>query len=553
MADSKTTICQNCKRNFAIEPDDFSFYEKIQVPPPTFCWLCRAQRRLAWRNERALYKRKSNATGREIFSAFPPEAPHTVYENDIWYSDQWDGITYGRDYDFSRPFFEQFNDLHIQVPQFALSVVSPVNSDYGNNLTDAKNCYLIFNCTHMEDCLYGNGTVMSKECIDFSHLSKCELCYESFWLTRCQRTFFSDCCEDCTDVWFSRDLRNCSNCFGCVGLRNASYQWFNEGLQKDEYGRRFRAFHSGSYAEVERHRAQALDRWSRFPVKYIEGAKNTDVSGNYIFNSKNVKNSFLVREGENIKFSQYLQVPPNKDCYDHSTWGDGNELTYEVCQAGLGTYNIRFCVLTYPNVKNLEYCIMCQSSSDLFGCVGLRKKQYCVLNKQYPKEEYEALVSKIRQHMMEVPYTDRKGRVYRYGEFFPVEQSPYPYNETPAQDYFTLTKEQALEVGFAWRDQPTRERIPTETEATLPDDIGEVSDDILSEIVECAHRGKCNDNCTGAFRIVPAELAFHRRMRVPLPRLCPNCRTRSRLGGGTRKEKLKNKAPRKRGPCYTQK
>ncbi len=28
--------CQNCKQNFTIESEDFVFYEKIDVPPPTF-------------------------------------------------------------------------------------------------------------------------------------------------------------------------------------------------------------------------------------------------------------------------------------------------------------------------------------------------------------------------------------------------------------------------------------------------------------------------------------------------------------------------------------
>ena len=29
---SETRNCQNCKKDFVIEPDDFSFYEKIKVP-----------------------------------------------------------------------------------------------------------------------------------------------------------------------------------------------------------------------------------------------------------------------------------------------------------------------------------------------------------------------------------------------------------------------------------------------------------------------------------------------------------------------------------------
>jgi len=43
---NETKNCQNCKKDFTIEQDDFSFYEKIKVPPPTFCPECRYKRRI---------------------------------------------------------------------------------------------------------------------------------------------------------------------------------------------------------------------------------------------------------------------------------------------------------------------------------------------------------------------------------------------------------------------------------------------------------------------------------------------------------------------------
>ncbi|MFA6585673.1 MAG: cytochrome C551 [Candidatus Paceibacterota bacterium] len=43
---SEIKTCQNCKKDFTIEPEDFNFYEKINVPPPTFCPECRMVRRL---------------------------------------------------------------------------------------------------------------------------------------------------------------------------------------------------------------------------------------------------------------------------------------------------------------------------------------------------------------------------------------------------------------------------------------------------------------------------------------------------------------------------
>ena len=236
-----------------------------------------------------------------------------------------------------------------------------------------------------------------------------------------------------------------------------------------------------------------------------------------------------MRDGENLKYCQYLQEPPNKDCYDHTTWGVGNAFTYECGQVGDGANNVKFVATSWTNIRNIEYCYMCHSSSDLFGCVSLRNKQYCVLNKQYTKEKYEELVRRIKEQMMQIPYIDKKGREYRYGEFFPIEFSPFPYNETATQDYFRRTKSEVEALGYTWRDQPTRNYSVTMRTEDIPDSIDEVGDKIIEDIIRCAHRGECNDNCTTAFRITPTELSFYRRMKLPLPRLCPNCRTCERL------------------------
>ena len=101
---SETKTCQNCKKDFVIDQEDFNFYEKIKVPLPTFCPLCRAQRRWAFRNERGLYKRKCDFSGKEIFSMYAPDSPVKVYDRDIWLSDVWNPLDYGKEIDWSRPF-----------------------------------------------------------------------------------------------------------------------------------------------------------------------------------------------------------------------------------------------------------------------------------------------------------------------------------------------------------------------------------------------------------------------------------------------------------------
>lgn len=51
------------------------------------------------------------------------------------------------------------------------------------------------------------------------------------------------------------------------------------------------------------------------------------------------------------------------------------------------------------HLSDAYYCDSCHNSEYLFGCIGLKRSKYCVLNKQYSKEEYEALVPRIIEHM----------------------------------------------------------------------------------------------------------------------------------------------------------
>ncbi len=86
--------------------------------------------------------------------------------------------------------------------------------------------------------------------------------------------------------------------------------------------------------------------------------------------------------------------------------------------------------------------------------------------------------------MDEMPYTDARGRVYKYGEFYPPELSPWSYNETLAQEYFPLTKEEAISLGYRWKDVETKEK-----EAKLTEDEKFAAKDELQKIIDEANRG----------------------------------------------------------------
>jgi len=552
----KTKSCQNCKAKFSIEPADFTFYKKMDVPEPTFCPDCRLQRRFSFRNESKIYKRKCDFSGKEIFSMFSKDAPFTVYERNVWWSDKWDPLSYSKDYDFKKIFFEQFKELTEEIPWFSLSVQNMVNSDYSNQATELKNCYLVFGSGFSEDCAYGRGVNSSKDCYDNSYLEKCELCYQGFMLANCYKAFFSSHCDDCQEVIFSHSCVGCSNCFGCSNLRHKKYHIFNKPYTKEEYFKKLEEFNFGSYKNILSLDKKAKDFWLKYPVKFMHGRKNVNVTGEYIYNSKNVKDSFMIRGGENLKYCfNFLNKPSAKDCYDYSSWGVNARLIYENISTGNGISQSKFCYDCYPNNRDLEYCIQCGSSFNLFGCVGLRHKRYYILNKQYTKEEYNELVPQIKQHMNDMPYVDKKGRIYKYGEFFPTELSPFAYNETLAQEFFPLTKEQALKQGYTWYDNPNPEYKATIKAKDLSDNIKDVDNSILKEVIECANChsresgnpvsnnsgspiklgmtegevGMVSCAGSGVFRLIPAELKFYRKHNIPLPHLCPNCRHRERI------------------------
>jgi len=99
--DSQTKICQNCKKDFVIESEDFVFYEKMKVPPPTWCPECRLIRRLAYREERSFFKDKCERCKQDVVSLFAPGHSFPVYCSECWWKDDWSGTEYGEEYDFN--------------------------------------------------------------------------------------------------------------------------------------------------------------------------------------------------------------------------------------------------------------------------------------------------------------------------------------------------------------------------------------------------------------------------------------------------------------------
>jgi hypothetical protein len=521
--ESEAKNCQNCKKDFTIESEDFNFYEKMKIPPPTFCWECRFARRLAWRNERSLYKRTCDLCKKNIISMYKTNTVFPVYCHDCWWGDEWDATEYGKDYDYSKSFFEQFKSLQDMVPKPALYESANVNSEYCNHTAHMKDSYLIFGSWFSENCGYGQTLSECKDCWDSIFIKKCEFCFSSTDCTNCNETHFSEECTNCISSAFLYDCRNCQNCMFSSNLRNKNYYVFNKKVSQEEYEKiktetfsSYKSFLKSLKTFNEIKKDKALH-------KFMAGEQNYNVSGNFIYNCKNVHNSFLAYEGENTKY--VVRGFKQRDSMDIFGVNAG-QLAYDSNNVDFSS-NVLFSI-NGENNFNTEYVADSFNAKNLFGCISLRKKEYCILNKQYSKEEYEKMVLKIKEQMKGMPYVDKKGREYFYGELFPIEIAPFCYNETLAQEYLPITKKEAEEKGYSWYENEDKNYVPTKNWKDLPE-TKEADDSILSEIILCEawdnDKNKAQEHkCTKAFRITKNELEVYKRWNIPLPRKCPNTR-----------------------------
>lgn len=483
-------------------------------------------RRYAWRNERTLYRTTCGGCKKSIFSSYSGEGALTVYCHECYNSDSWDGLNYGREYDFNRPFFEQAIELLRAVPQPNLWHVNSVNSQYSNGTKNAKDCYLSFSIVNSEEAFYCKNVDKSRQTFDCLNLMESERCYWGMFGSQNYDVYYSAFSRSCIDSAFLFDCVNSRHCFMSANLRNREYVFYGKQLTKEEYAAELGKINTGSYKVFQGLVADFKKLYAGALHKYSNTVKSVNSTGNVLSNVKNGKNCFEVFDSEDLRYVG--RAFSLKDCMDTNNIA-GAELIYEYTNGGDADRNLKLSVASNGALLDCTYIGWCKSSSNLFGCFGVRGKSYCILNKQYTKEEYEKLVPKIIEHMNTMPYEGKVGRIYRFGEFFPIELSPFPYNGSVAQEYYPFSKEELLKRGYNYQE-PEEKHPKIDTASTeVPDDIATVSDTILTQVIGCEHGGDCMHQCAGAFRLTPQELVFYRRAKLPVPRQCPNCRHYDRL------------------------
>ncbi len=444
---------------------------------------------------------------KQMVSIYPADAGFPVYCGHCWWSDKHDARKFGLDFDFNKSFFEQFAVLQKTVPRINLHTQEQnnVNSEYTNHSDWNKNSYMCVNSAHLEDCYYcTNFNIYNKDCVDCLGIQKCELCYDCIDTRNSYSSINLKDCESCTECAFLYNCIGCENCFMSYNLRHKKYYIRNQQATREEYEKMRKSLSNAlNFEQTQKEFAKYM---ISAPRKYCTLINCENVTGDHVEHSQNVQHGFYGFKCKDVKFA--YDFGEMKDCYDiYEPWQ--GELQYETHGVN-ESYNIKFTHVAWRN-NDLTYCDICFNAQYLFGCIGIHNQKYCILNKQYEKEEWLALVPRIIEHM-------RKTK--EYGEFFPMSLALFPYNESVAQEYYPLTREEALKKGFKWKEPDIRE-YQKQTYA-MPEDISRVPDSAANELLAC---GSCGKN----YKIIAQELAFYKKMRLPIPKKCFNCRHLARM------------------------
>lgn len=499
--------CNHCQKEFTITEEELGMYGKVGIEIPEICFKCRVGQQFAFWPFGKFRVGKSDYSGEQIITTYPENPRFPIYTNKEWHSDVWDGLSYGTDYDESRSFFDQIKELQEKVPRPHHAGVQNTNCDWCDDSWRSKDCYLSRSMEECEGLYYGYRNFRSKNSIDMTFCFDLENSYDCTYCFKSYNLKYSINSRDCVDSYFLYDCRNCSNCFLSYNLRNKMYCIENVQYSKEEYFEKLKEYNLTSRKSINTFKDK-LNELIKNNVIHREtfNSQIQKSTGDFLAQVNNCINCFGYSESEEVYnavrgFKSVTTIDCNGCWYLNSS---GNSF------GCVHAYGLKYC--SWSPSRYSEYLDLCEECEYCFGCVGLKKKKYCILNKQYTKEAYETLKEKI--------IADMKNRG-EYGQFFPYSMSLLPYNLSTASFYVPKTKEEVQKLGGYWFDGELTQ-VNGEPSSLIPDSLVEVEDSITTKPFIC-------DKSGFRFNIAQNELAFYRKWEIPLPNTHFDVRTRERL------------------------
>lgn len=286
-------------------------------------------------------------------------------------------------------FFKILQELLDTQPKPETEVLYSQNCQYADRVYNSKNLNYCFDTSASSDSTYLFDSHLVASSQDCDYVVESQSCYECVDLYKCFNCIFVQKADNVRDARYCYDLSNCHNVFGCVNLKNKSYCIFNRQLSKEEYVKQVKKY---SLLAPKKVLALLEELKGKFPLTQSVQARNVNADfGNYVYDSKNCYLCFDVGRCEDCSY--LYDCGDNKQSLDMTYSYKACDNSYQVI-GSIGIYNSQF-VIDSENCQDSWYLFNCKGVKNSIGCVGLRYKEYCILNRQFSKEEYGKLAPKV--------------------------------------------------------------------------------------------------------------------------------------------------------------
>jgi hypothetical protein len=404
-------------------------------------------------------------------------------------------------------FFDNFKKVFVNSYMPATTrTKNSENSEYSDTVVDVKDTYLsfciVYDCNNIfysfnvkEWC----SNILNSNMVRYN----CDSIYNSSWIMNSFNVFYSKFIYNSSNIWFSDNLIWCKECISCNWLENKSYYINNKEYTKEDYKRK---------------KDEILKNKTKYIVNdystWINIASKNTKNCSFVIKSENIENwrmAYNVKDWRNI----FLVGWTNSDerIYDCAiAWSPMSTDFYWVISAGRSSNVYNSVAINWWS--KIYYCFFCIDCSYCLWCVWLQNKSFCILNKQYTREERFELANKIFAQME---------KDWTLWQFFPWSMNPFYFNDTIA--YLiddTFTKEEVEAEWYLRRDEEIKVDIPIWAELITTTELDQyqwfdadwnrkINPEILKKVIQ--------DKKWNYYRIMPMELEFLQKHGLPLPEI----------------------------------
>ena len=542
-----THNCKYCGEEYILTDLEKNILDKEEFKYPEHCSLCNLKFLSSFLNDENLYHRKDSKTLEDIISIYSDDYKGEVMNVDDYKKFILDdgGLKYSRE--ITNDIFSDFITLFKNFPKASRLVYSELeNGIYSSHVWWSKNIYLSY-CVFLdcENVFYSFKIINGCTNIFSSHniINSSNLYYWNY-ISNSHNIYFWEKINNCSDLLFCNDIHNSKECIFSCNQINSKYKIFNVQYSKEEY----QEIKKDIFKRINNKQEFKFlkQKYKKFLQKnLVKQSTNKDkceqVVWENIFNAKNCINTYLSSWIENCINSMSIWWKSNDHLYNIIAslegWTNCENCVW-ICSFWLNLYNIFFSFWVVENCKNIYYSYDIELCEEIMFCVWLKNKKYCILNKQYEKNDYF-------KHKKSIIFKLKKEN--KWWDPIPLYFLNFPYNDTLAYEYFKVNKiiyndlkEEIIDkntkwivkifssdfisdaqfdlwtwekLNIKWRTSNKEVNIPKWTEtikaSELPD-IKNTNNTILNKAIIC-------EKTLRPYRIIKQELDFLKKKNLPLP------------------------------------